>query len=169
MLDPDSLVIASTGQQLQHSSSFYLEASVNRSAAMNAVLWSDTAVAWVDYNLTAAAASGHGITTIASYIPLWAGILDFTDPATLPERQAVYDSFVQAALVQPGGVLTSTEVTGEQWDAPNAWPPLVWFTVEGLVKLAMPESIALAVSSVSFLPLFQHAPFINQCTSPIHF
>ena len=33
---------------------------------------------------------------------------------------------------RPGGVLTSTVVTGSQWDAPFGWAPLQLFAVRGL-------------------------------------
>lgn len=34
-----------------------------------------------------------------------------------------------------GGVPTSLEKTGEQWDFPNGWAPLECIIVEGLLKL----------------------------------
>ena len=33
---------------------------------------------------------------------------------------------------QPGGLVTSTVTSGQQWDAPNGWAPLQWLAVEGL-------------------------------------
>jgi alpha,alpha-trehalase len=44
----------------------------------------------------------------------------------------------QAAIIlkekflKPGGVVTTLENTGQQWDAPNGWAPLQWMTVKGL-------------------------------------
>ena len=32
----------------------------------------------------------------------------------------------------PGGVVTTLETTGQQWDAPNGWAPLQWMTIAGL-------------------------------------
>ena len=32
----------------------------------------------------------------------------------------------------PGGVVTTLETTGQQWDAPNGWAPLQWITIIGL-------------------------------------
>lgn len=34
----------------------------------------------------------------------------------------------------PGGLLTSTHVSGNQWDAPFGWAPLQWFAVQGLLN-----------------------------------
>jgi alpha,alpha-trehalase len=33
---------------------------------------------------------------------------------------------------RPGGLMTSTKVTGDQWDAPFGWSPLELIAVEGL-------------------------------------
>jgi alpha,alpha-trehalase len=39
---------------------------------------------------------------------------------------------LKTQLLKPGGLSTSTVVTHEQWDAPNAWAPLQWIAVIGL-------------------------------------
>ena len=65
-----------------------------------------------------------------------------------------------AGLIQAGGVLTSLYNTSQQWDAPNAWPPLQYFVVEGLQTygggrlLLMPayiHAISLIFSLSSFI------------------
>ena len=35
-------------------------------------------------------------------------------------------------FLKPGGFSTTTIHTGQQWDAPNGWPPLEWLTIEGV-------------------------------------
>lgn len=37
-------------------------------------------------------------------------------------------------FLKPGGFVTTTFTTGQQWDAPNGWPPLEWITIEGLKR-----------------------------------
>lgn len=39
-----------------------------------------------------------------------------------------------------GGVPTSLENSGEQWDFPNAWPPLQGIFIEGLLRLNSPDA-----------------------------
>ena len=34
--------------------------------------------------------------------------------------------------MKPGGIVTSTIKTNQQWDAPNGWSPLQWVTLMGL-------------------------------------
>lgn len=59
-------------------------------------------------------------------------------------------SLENSGLVQPGGVLTTDTLgSGQQWDAPNAWPPLVLLTIEGLRKQTDNDAQRLAVRIVS--------------------
>jgi len=42
------------------------------------------------------------------------------------------------------GVMTTTEHTGQQWDAPNAWPPLQHIVIESLSHTDCPKAHDLA-------------------------
>jgi len=35
-------------------------------------------------------------------------------------------------FLKPGGFVTTNFASGQQWDGPNGWPPLVWLTIEGV-------------------------------------
>jgi alpha,alpha-trehalase len=35
-------------------------------------------------------------------------------------------------LLKVGGIVTTNNLTGEQWDAPNGWAPLQWIAIKGL-------------------------------------
>ena len=39
----------------------------------------------------------------------------------------------------PGGILTSTQVTGNQWDAPLGWAPLQLIAIQGLRRYGFDE------------------------------
>jgi alpha,alpha-trehalase len=41
---------------------------------------------------------------------------------------------VSKYLLQPGGLVTTTVPSGQQWDWPNGWAPLQWMAVSGLGK-----------------------------------
>lgn len=45
------------------------------------------------------------------------------------------------AFPSTGGTPTSLNQTGEQWDFPNAWPPLQSLVVLGLWKTGVPETM----------------------------
>ncbi|PRE15596.1 alpha,alpha-trehalase TreA [Burkholderia multivorans] len=71
-----------------------------------------------------------GVTAAALY-PLFAGF-------AWPERAKATAREVRKTLLQPGGLATTTETTGQQWDAPNGWAPLQWIAIEGLRRYGEP-------------------------------
>jgi len=67
----------------------------------------------------------------STFYPLWAGL------ATKEQAAAVVKNLPH--LEKPGGLLTSPYLTGVQWDAPYAWAPLEFLTVEGLRRYGYHE------------------------------
>ncbi len=53
---------------------------------------------------------------------------------------------VSQYLLQPGGLVTTTIPSGQQWDWPNGWAPLQWMAVKGLEKFDKGD-IARAIAS----------------------
>ncbi|UCJ10283.1 alpha,alpha-trehalase TreA [Chitinophaga pendula] len=41
---------------------------------------------------------------------------------------------IRHSFLQAGGLTTTLQHTGEQWDAPNGWAPLQWISIQGLEK-----------------------------------
>ncbi len=41
---------------------------------------------------------------------------------------------LQEKFLYPGGLVTTTEITSQQWDSPNGWAPLQWISIRGLLK-----------------------------------
>lgn len=41
-------------------------------------------------------------------------------------------ALIEQRFLKPGGVVSTLNQTGEQWDAPNGWAPLHWITIQGL-------------------------------------
>jgi alpha,alpha-trehalase len=70
--------------------------------------------------------------TAAMFFPLFTGIAS-------GERARQTARSAQARLLKQWGLVTTTEHTGQQWDAPNAWAPLQWIAVQGLRRYAQPE------------------------------
>jgi alpha,alpha-trehalase len=63
--------------------------------------------------------------TLAGMYPLFFKLADKKD---IPRIVA----FLKKHFLKKGGVVTSLNTTGQQWDAPNGWPPLQWITIIGL-------------------------------------
>lgn len=49
---------------------------------------------------------------------------------------------MKAKLLQPGGIAATERNTGQQWDAPNGWAPLIWMTIWGLDRCGQKELAA---------------------------
>ncbi|MEM9142546.1 MAG: trehalase family glycosidase [Bacteroidota bacterium] len=66
-----------------------------------------------------------GIKSLAMTYPLYVNM------ASQEQADAVAQ-YLETYFLKPGGVLTSLNPSGQQWDAPNGWAPLQWMTVMGL-------------------------------------
>jgi Trehalase len=53
-------------------------------------------------------------------------------PPEGPQALAAMAAFRRSGLLGPAGVATTDAATGQQWDAPNAWPPLQDIVIEAL-------------------------------------
>ena len=65
--------------------------------------------------------------TLAAAAPLYFGL------ATTEQAHAVADRLARDFL-GPGGFVATLIITGQQWDAPNGWPPLQWLAVQGVCR-----------------------------------
>ena len=50
----------------------------------------------------------------------------------LPYQAVTVANRLQSEFLKPGGFVTTTIRSGQQWDAPNGWPPLEWMAIEGI-------------------------------------
>jgi alpha,alpha-trehalase len=74
----------------------------------------------------------------ATVYPLFVAIADKAQAAAVART-------VARDLLKAGGIVTSPLTTGQQWDAPNGWPPLQWMGIAGLRQysiLPLAETIA---------------------------
>jgi len=63
--------------------------------------------------------------TAATTYPMFVGL------ATRQQAQRIART-IREDLLEPHGLATTTEDTGQQWDAPNGWAPLQWIAIDGL-------------------------------------
>ncbi|KAI2464354.1 glycoside hydrolase family 37 protein [Annulohypoxylon bovei var. microspora] len=130
------------------------EMAKNRSEAMYALMWNDKYTSYFDYNLTsgsqnlyvpsdsdttlaqkADAPEGYQVFfNVAQFYPFWLGAA----PAQLRDNpltvklafQRVSDLLSEKA----GAVAATNYLTGQQWDQPNVWPPLMYVLMKGLLE-----------------------------------
>ncbi|CAL9684359.1 unnamed protein product [Knipowitschia caucasica] len=122
----------------QESAVLYEQAAEERQRAMDAVLWDDQRGAWFDYNLLTG--SKHLGFYPSNLAPLWAQCYSNEERA----QRAVQYLKGSGALHFPNGVPTSLKESGQQWDYPNAWPPLQHMLIEGLSKLPSEDAKQIA-------------------------
>jgi alpha,alpha-trehalase len=76
--------------------------------------------------------------TLAGIFPLFVKIAD--------SKQAELAGLViSEKFLRPGGLVSTLETTGQQWDAPNGWAPLQWTTITGLKNYGQ-EELAKTIS-----------------------
>lgn len=63
--------------------------------------------------------------TLAAAVPLYFGL-------ATPEQGAATAERLERDFLKPGGFVTTLISSGQQWDAPNGWPPLQWLAMEGI-------------------------------------
>ncbi|XP_062329245.1 trehalase [Osmerus eperlanus] len=116
----------------------YNLAAERRVEAVEAVLWDEEKGAWFDYNLkTNSTHTGFYASNLA---PIWAQC--YKQPA-MGDKALQYLKESGASLFA-NGVPTSLQDSGQQWDYPNAWPPLQHMLIEGLSKLPSVEAKEMA-------------------------
>jgi alpha,alpha-trehalase len=94
-----------------------------RRAAVNRYLWDSAGGVFRDYGWVKRAQVPR--ISAATLYPLFVAL------ASKPQAAAVAAA-VSRDLLKAGGIVTTPLVSGQQWDAPNGWPPLQWIGVSGL-------------------------------------
>ena len=85
-------------------------------------MWDREAGLYFDYEFVHSRLRKYPFAT--TFFPLWAGIASREQAAAVARNLALFE--------RPGGLQTSTNISGNQWDAPFAWAPLQIVAVEGL-------------------------------------
>nr|WP_193787159.1 trehalase family glycosidase [Legionella lansingensis] len=100
-----------------------------RAQRINRYLWDKDMGFYFDYNFKTKRLRRYIYAT--TFYPLWAGI------ASKEQAKAVVSNTPR--LLGKGGLLTSTNNLGFQWDAPFGWAPLQYFAVYGLERYGYRE------------------------------
>ena len=98
------------------------ELARQRAERINRLMWDAEQGLYFDYNFEVKRVRRYPFLT--TFYPLWAGIASQTQAARVVANLPLFE--------QPGGLQSSTQHTGDQWDAPYGWAPLEWIAVQGL-------------------------------------
>jgi len=85
-------------------------------------LWDPGAGLYFDYNVETGRRRPYEFAT--TFYPLWAGLASPQQARRVVANLGRFEA--------PGGILTSTQTSGSQWDAPFGWAPLQLIAVDGL-------------------------------------
>ena len=107
----------------------YEKAAAARKAAINKYCYNATDGWYYDYLINQK--KQNTIQTIAGFTPFFFGV---APTAAAPKAAAI----VEQKFLKAGGVVTTLNNTGQQWDAPNGWAPLQWMTIRGLEDYKQP-------------------------------
>ncbi|MBN2036838.1 MAG: alpha,alpha-trehalase TreF [Chitinispirillaceae bacterium] len=94
-----------------------------RKEALIGAAWNDSAGYFFDYDFKRGTQTG--VWSVAGMYPLFFKMAD-------SGRAELTIKALKLHLLKAGGVVTTTNTTGQQWDAPNGWAPLQWIAYEGL-------------------------------------
>lgn len=118
----------------------YNLAAQARKTAINHHLWNETEGYYADYDWLLGRLREQ--LTAATVFPLYNKIA----PSDYAHRTA---EAIRLQLLKQGGMITTTNISGQQWDAPNGWAPLQWVAIEGLRHYG--EEVLAAAIATRFL------------------
>jgi len=95
----------------------------HRKAAILQYCWDGASGFFYDYDFKKQAVTGR--VTAAGFYPLFFKLCS----AKMAKRAA---KFGKKQLLKDGGLCTTLQASGQQWDAPNGWPPLQWMAYKGM-------------------------------------
>jgi len=93
-----------------------------RKQRIDKYLWDGGRGLFFDYDIRTESRSAYEY--LATFYPLWAGLANPQQAQAVARNVKVFE--------QPGGLATSPNETGVQWDYPYGWAPLQLLAVEGL-------------------------------------
>jgi len=93
-----------------------------RKQRINRLMWDEKDGLYYDYNFAKKELRRYPFVT--TFYPLWVGVADQRQAARIVANLKLFE--------RPGGLLTSTYVSGSQWDAPFAWAPTEMIAIQGL-------------------------------------
>ena len=107
----------------ESTASLFEQRAAQRLEGVQKYCWDEEAGFFKDYDFEKQTFTP--VPSLAGSFPLFFGL------ATQEQAEASAE-FIEQNLLKGGGVVSTMNETGEQWDAPNGWAPLQWVTIAGL-------------------------------------
>ena len=121
----ETLARSYTAQGQASAARRWEQKALRRRQAIQRYCWNEAAGWFLDYDLPQRQPATAR--TLAGVFPLAFGV------ATKKQTRRVAAG-LQKDFLKEGGLITTLRASGQQWDAPNAWAPLQYLAVQGLVR-----------------------------------
>ena len=103
----------------------YQQLALKRKESIQKYLWNSEQGFYFDYDIQQNKQKRS--LTLAGVFPLFTKIAG--------EKEAVSaGAVIREKFLRPGGLVSTLETTGQQWDSPNGWAPLQWMVITGLAN-----------------------------------
>lgn len=109
----------------QSHGKLFNDKAVKRGEAIQKYFWNPQSGLFHDFNFKKKAITQE--LTLAGTFPLYFKL------ATNEQAEQVKD-VIMTRFLKEGGLVTTLNHSGQQWDAPNGWAPLQWIAVKGLLN-----------------------------------
>ena len=97
--------------------------AANRKKLIQQVFWDAHNRFFTDFDFQRQ--HSKGVLSLAGMFPLFFRLAK-------PFQAAHCAAVIETQFLKPGGLISTTLQTGQQWDAPNGWAPLQWIAIQGL-------------------------------------
>ena len=109
------------GQDIE--STIFNDKAVARKSLIDKYCWSEKEGFYMDYDFVKG--EHTPVKSLAGVFPLF---FEMTDE----QKAALVSDVVKDQFLMKGGVVTTLNNSGQQWDFPNGWAPLQWMTIKSL-------------------------------------
>jgi alpha,alpha-trehalase len=107
----------------KNKSQIFSQSAKNRAELINKIFWDEKQNFYFDYNWKDQKRTK--VYSLAACYPLYFNIAEKEMAESVKEK-------IETDFLRDGGVLTTLNFVGQQWDAPNGWAPLQWIAIKGL-------------------------------------
>ncbi|MER3426492.1 MAG: alpha,alpha-trehalase [Pyrinomonas sp.] len=133
----------------------WLRRAAERRQRVNRLMWDEVDGLYYDYNFVERRRRRYPFVT--TFYPLWAGIASAQQAARVVANLRLFE--------RRGGLQTSTNVSGSQWDAPFGWAPMQLLAVQGLQRYGYrreAERIAVNFLSLVLQEFIEHRTIVEK-------
>ncbi|XP_072049493.1 trehalase-like [Amphiura filiformis] len=122
----------------QSKADTYTKAHQRRIRAIQEIFWDDDVGVWLDFDLELSRNRNEFYPS--NIMPMWAKCYSTDNGNAEIEGKVVKYLEKLGVLNYPGGIPTSLHDTDQQWDYPNAWPPLQEIVIQAFDSSSLPKA-----------------------------